>query len=58
MNLWTPAPGLEPDLDEDSRTLLDVVAGGLNQPRHLAQLGNHASCTFGFRGIGEERLPG
>ena len=33
-----PAHRLDADLDEDARRLLDVVAGGLDETRCLAQL--------------------
>ena len=50
------APGIEADLDVDGRRVLDVLPGGLNQARHLAQLGEHAARPLFFRGVGEDRL--
>ena len=58
MNFSVAAPGLEADLDEDARALLDVVAGGLDEPRHLAQLGHDPAGALGLRRVGEERLAG
>ena len=52
------APGVDADLDEDRRRFLDVVAGGLHQPRHLAQLRQHAAGAIGLRRVGEDRLRG
>ena len=49
---------LDAHLDEDAGRFLDVVAGGLNQPRRLTQLGKHAPCAFGRGSVGEEDLAG
>ena len=49
---------LEPDLDEDPRRILDVVAGRLHQARHLVQLGDDTARTLGERRVVEEDLPG
>ena len=56
------AQALEPDLDEDARrrriSILDVVARGLHESRHLAQLREDAARAFGERRVVEERLSG
>ena len=52
------AQALEPDLDEDPGRVLDVVAGRLHQPRHLAQLRQHPARSLGERRVVEERLAG
>ena len=52
------AQALEPDLDEDAGRILDVVAGRLDQARHLAQLRQHAAGPLGERRVVEQRLPG
>ncbi len=52
------AQALEADLDEDARGILDVVARGLHQPRHLPQLREHAPRALGERRVVEERLAG
>ena len=52
------AQALEADLDEDARRILDVVARGLHQARHLAQLRQHAARPLGQRRVVEEHLPG
>jgi len=49
---------LEPDLDEDARRVLDVVAGRLHQARHLAQLGDNPARPLGERGVTEQHLTG
>ena len=56
--LQRPADGLDADLDEDARWLLDVVARRLNQPRRLAQLREHPPRPFGRGRIGEQHLAG
>ena len=56
MNRSAPAPGLEADLDEDPGTVLDVVARGLHEPRHLPQLRDDATRALGLRRVGEECL--
>ena len=38
--------------------ILDVVARGLHQPRHLAQLRHDPAGAFGQRRVGEQRLAG
>ena len=52
------APGVDADLDEDRGRLLDVVARGLDQPRHLAQLRQDAAGAVGFGRVGEDCLRG
>ena len=52
------APALEPRLDEDARTFLDVVAGRLDEPRHLPQLRHDAPGPLGLGRVGKERLAG
>src|SRR6185503_4879185 len=52
------APGLQTDLDVDARAILDVVLGGLHQPRYLPQFRDDASGTFCLGCIGKERLAG
>ena len=52
------AHALEPDLHEDAGGILDVVARRLDQPRHLAQLREHAAGALGERRVVEQRLPG
>ena len=52
------AKALEPDLDENAGGILDIVACGLHQARHLPQLGVHAAGALGERRIVEEGLPG
>ena len=53
-----PAQALEADLHENPGRILDIVAGGLHQARHLSQLGVHAPGALGERRVVEERLPG
>ena len=57
MNVSAPRQRLEADLDEDAGRILDVVAGGLDQARHLPQLREHAAGALGFRRVGR-RAPG
>ena len=52
------AHALEADLDEDAGRFLDVVAGGLHQPRHLPQLGDDPTGALRQRRIVEQRLTG
>jgi len=49
--LQRAAHRLDADLDEDARRILDVVARGLQQPRRLTQLRQHATRAFGRRGV-------
>src|SRR5206468_4231075 len=42
------APTLESHLDEDAWAFLDVVAGGLDKPRHLPQFRHDAAGAFGL----------
>ena len=51
-------PRLEANLHEDAGALLDVVARGLDQPRHLAQLRHDAPGALGFGRVGKQRLAG
>ena len=50
------APALESDLDEDPGTLLDVVARGLHESGHLAQLRDDAPRALGFGRVRKQRL--
>ena len=56
--LQRAAHRLDADLDEDAGRVLDVVARGLDQPRRLAQLRQHAARALGRRRVREERLAG
>ncbi len=49
---------LETHLDEDAGRVLDVVARGLHETRHLPQLRQHAPRALGERRVVEEDLPG
>ena len=49
---------LDAHFDEDAWRVLDVVAGGLNQSRRLAQLREHAAGAFGRGRVREQHLPG
>ena len=49
---------LDPDLDEDARRLLDVVARRLNDTRCLPQLRQHAAGALGGGGMSKKRLTG
>ena len=48
--------GLDADLHEDAGRILDVVTGGLNEPRDLPELREHPARAFGGRGEREQRL--
>ena len=50
------SPGLETHLDVDSGAVLDVVARGLHESRHLPQLRDDPAGPFGLRSIGKQRL--
>ena len=52
------AHAFEADLDEDARRILDVVARGLDEARHLAKLRQDAPRPFGERRVVEQRLTG
>ena len=56
MNLQHAAPALESDLHEDARAFLDVVAGRLDEPRHLPQLRHDAAGALGLGRVGKQRL--
>ena len=58
MNDITPAQGLDADLDEHRRRILDVLARRLDQARRLAQLGQDAARAIGFGRVVEDRLGG
>ncbi len=49
---------VDADFHEDARRVLDVVARRLQQPRRLAQLGQHPARPFGGRSVGKNRLRG
>ena len=51
-------PGIDADLHEDGRRILDVVARGLHETRHLAQFREHPARPVGFGRVGEDRLGG
>ena len=53
-----PAHCLDADLDEDPGWFFDVVPRGLNQPRRLAQFGEHAAGAFSRRRVREQDLSG
>ena len=56
--LQRPAPGFQPDFDENSRRVSDVVTRRFHEPRHLMQLRDDAPSPFGLRSVAEQRLSG
>ena len=54
--LQRAAHRLDADLDVDAGRILDVVARGLDEPRRLAQLRQHAARAFRRRRVGEQDL--
>ena len=48
MNVSAPRQRVDADLDEDARRVLDVVAGRLDEARHLAQLRQHPPGALGL----------
>ena len=58
MNFRMPRQVSSADLDEDAGALLDVVARGLDQARHLAQLRHDAPGALGLGRVGKQRLAG
>ena len=58
MNVSTPRQLSRPILTKMPGRLLDVVARGLHEARHLPQLRHDAAGALGLRRVGEERLAG
>ena len=58
MNRCVPRRLSRPTLTKMPGRILDVVARRLHQPRHLAQLRQHAARALGQRRVVEQRLPG